>query len=115
MDGAEAASSRVYEKMLSLVCGPLQFASVRDGGRVAAIAYGALSRGLLVIESVATRREVRRQGMAKAVVAALMSWAAESGVAEACLQVMSENEAARGLYDGLGFTKELYRYHYRKG
>ena len=114
MNAADAVSSEIYERMLNLVCGPIQFACIRKAGRVAAIAYGVLSRGLLVIESVATRSDMLRQGMAKDVVAALMTWAVDDGVAEACLQVMSDNEPARGLYDGLGFTKELYRYHYRR-
>ena len=114
LNNANTATSAIYERMLSLVCCPVQFACVRDAGKIVAIAYGVLSRDLLVVESVATHSEARCRGVAKAIVSALMSWAKSQGVAEACLQVMSNNDAARCLYDDLGFTKELYRYHYRR-
>ncbi len=92
----------------------MRFACVRRSGVVSAIAHGTLSRDLLVIASVATRSELRRQGLARRVVSALMGWAAPAGVMEACLQVMSDNTPTRALYDQLGFSTELYSYHYRR-
>ena len=114
MNGADATSSAIFATMLGLIGGATRFASVRDAGRIASIAYGVLSRDLLVIEAVATRPEMRGRGMARNAVAALMAWAAHAGTREACLQVVADNVAARRLYDGLGFTRELYRYHYRR-
>lgn len=115
MSGADAATSAIYERMLGLVRCPIQFASIRNAGTIAAMAYGVVSRGMLVIESVATQPEMRRLGFGKNTVAALMAWAANAGVTETCLQVIAANTPARGLYDGLGFSRELYRYHYRRG
>ena len=103
MSGVDAAASAIYQRMLGLVRCPMQFASIRSGGTIASMAYGVVSRGMLVIESVGTRAEMRRHGFGRDTVAALMAWAADAGVTEACLQVVAANAPARRLYDGLGF------------
>jgi ribosomal protein S18 acetylase RimI-like enzyme len=43
----------------------------------------------------------------------LLIWAGPRGAARVYLQVAVENEAALGLYRGMGFT-EHHRYHYRR-
>ncbi|WP_404712881.1 GNAT family N-acetyltransferase [Sphingomonas sp. MMS24-J13] len=111
--GWDAAAMQVYTGMLQLIAGPVAFASVRSEGRIVAVAYGALSHGLLVIELVVTDDALRRRGFGRQVVAALLDWARGEGVDEACLQVLADNDPARALYRGLGFAHELYRYHYR--
>jgi GNAT superfamily N-acetyltransferase len=112
--GWDAAGMQVYTGMLQLIAGPAAFASVRSGGQIVAVAYGAIAQGLLVIESVVTDDTLRRRGFGRQVVAALLAWARGEGIDEACLQVLADNEPARALYRGLGFTQELYRYHYRR-
>lgn len=112
--GWDDAAMQVYMGMLQLIAGPTAFASVRSGGRIVAVAYGAISHGLLVIESVVTDEGERRRGFGRQVVAALLDWARREGIDEACLQVLADNDSARALYRGLGFTNELYRYHYRR-
>lgn len=53
----------------------------------------------------------RRQGLALAVMAALLAWGAERGATTAYLQVLGENAEAIGLYESLGFgTHHTYRY-----
>lgn len=53
----------------------------------------------------------RRQGLALAVVAALVEWAAERGASTAYLQTRGDNPAALALYERLGFvTHHTYRY-----
>lgn len=53
----------------------------------------------------------RRRGLALAVMAALLGWGAERGATTAYLQVLGDNAAAVGLYEGLGFvTHHAYRY-----
>ena len=103
----------IYRRMLATIVPPRRFASVRQGGRVCAHAYGVIHDGLLVIESVATANEHRQRGMGRAVVAGLMNWAHNQGAEAACLQVVSDNLPARALYERLGFTRDLYHYHYR--
>lgn len=55
----------------------------------------------------------RRRGLATAVMAELARRALDEGASAAYLQVESDNEAARGLYDGLGFA-DHHSYHYRR-
>lgn len=53
----------------------------------------------------------RRQGLATQVVAGLLAWGAERGASTAWLHVESDNGAAIGLYERLGFrTHHTYRY-----
>ncbi len=53
----------------------------------------------------------RRQGLGLAVMAALLEWGSEQGATTAYLQVLGDNTAALGLYEGLGFTEHhAYRY-----
>ena len=112
---ADAVASRAYARMLGLIVGPRCFAATHQDGRVAAIAYGVVSRGLLVIDSVATDPALRRSGLGRKTVGALLQWGASQGVSQACLQVVAANAPARALYQSLGFSRELYRYHYRRG
>lgn len=112
--GADQAASRIYKEMLDAIVGPTCFAMTRSEGEVSSIAYGAVSCGMLVIESVATRPDLRRQGHGRRTVSALMQWAAAEGARHACLQVVVDNDPAVRLYQGLGFETELYRYAYRR-
>lgn len=64
--------------------------------------------GLRAIDVAPARR---RRGLGLAVVGALLDWGAERGAGTAYLQVLEDNTAARGLYEGLGFTTHhTYRY-----
>ncbi len=61
--------------------------------------------------SIAVEPAHRRRGLGLAVMAALVGWGAERGATTAYLQVLGDNEAALGLYGGLGFrTHHRYRY-----
>ncbi|MER7399393.1 GNAT family N-acetyltransferase [Streptomyces sp. NPDC000151] len=55
----------------------------------------------------------RRQGLATLVMAALAERALQEGASAAYLQVEADNDGARALYDGLGFT-DHHHYHYRR-
>lgn len=57
--------------------------------------------------------EHRRQGLATAVMAELARAALAEGASAAYLQVERDNDAARALYDGMGFT-DHHAYHYRR-
>ncbi|MEV0093602.1 GNAT family N-acetyltransferase [Streptomyces sp. NPDC050738] len=55
----------------------------------------------------------RRQGLAKAVMAALARRALDEGASAAWLQVEDDNIGARALYDGMGFQTHHTYHHFR--
>ncbi|TMK11557.1 MAG: GNAT family N-acetyltransferase [Alphaproteobacteria bacterium] len=100
--------------MVEAVAVPAAFAGLRIEGRLAALAYGAISDGLLCYESVITDPGRHRQGLGWRVIASLAAWGREEGARGFCLQVEASNTPARALYDRFGLKTELYRYHYRR-
>ena len=63
------------------------------------------------LQSIEVDPAHRRQGLALAVVGALLEWGAERGAGTAYLQVTSDNVPARALYERIGFvTHHAYRY-----
>jgi len=100
--------------MVRAVALPTMFASTHVDGVVAAIAYGALGDGLLVLEAVATDPAFRGRGLARKTLHNLIAWSKAGGARAACLQVQLDNAPALALYASLGFGCELYRYHYRR-
>lgn len=114
LNSASEETRRIYRAMTDSIVPPTAYAARRLDGQIVAIAYGVLHRNLLVVESVATAPNHRRRGYGAETVGALLDWARQEGAAGACLQVVADNRAARALYDSLGFSRELYRYHYRR-
>ena len=112
------------------------FASVTDGGTVAAIARGVLDRGWLGVTAVEVAASHRRQGLATHIMRALLDWASRGSATRgsatggsatggwaaggwaagdravsAYLQVAEENEAALAFYERLRFARH-HRYQY---
>lgn len=112
---ADAAAAQVFRATVAALVLPRAFAAAAAGEDIGAIAFGVLDRDLLVIESVATAEPLRGRGHGRRAVTALLRWAHGAGARAACLQVVASNAPARALYRGLGFERELYRYHYRVG
>ncbi|MCJ2123307.1 GNAT family N-acetyltransferase [Methylobacterium sp. J-077] len=112
---ADAAAAQAFRDTVETLILPRAFASATVDGGIGAFAFGVLDGDLLVIESVATPEPLRGRGHAKRAVGALLHWARGRGARAACLQVVAANTPARALYRGLGFERELYRYHYRVG
>ncbi|KPC79800.1 MULTISPECIES: GNAT family N-acetyltransferase [Streptomyces] len=59
--------------------------------------------------------EYRRRGLATAVMTALARRALDEGASAAWLQMETDNEGARALYDGMGFTTHHRYHHFRPG
>ena len=76
-----------------------------------AVGLVAVVNGVGLVYSVAIDEEHRRQGLAQRVMHAANSWAADAGARTMSLQVVGTNDAARALYDTLGYER-LYSYHY---
>nr|WP_246429707.1 GNAT family N-acetyltransferase [Prosthecomicrobium pneumaticum] len=79
----------------------------------AAAALAVVCGEVAVFLNVVTDRARRRQGFGRAAMTAALGWSREAGARLAAIQVISDNAAAIGLYEGLGFG-EHYRYHYRR-
>ncbi|CAI9409539.1 Mycothiol acetyltransferase [Nocardioides sp. T2.26MG-1] len=83
--------------------------TVRIGDVASGVA--AYDRDWVGFRSIEVAPEHRRQGLAVAVMAALLEWGAERGATTAYLQVLGDNAPALGLYERLGFTTHhAYRY-----
>lgn len=87
-------------------------ASVAVDGAVAAIGFAVVDRPWVGVFGMATGEPHRRQGLATAVLGALLAAARHRGADRAYLQVEEGNEAALALYRRLGFAGH-HRYHYR--
>ncbi len=111
---SDPEAERVYRAMHAAILLPRACAALRLDGAIAAQAYGVLDGDLVVIESVATEEACRGRGYGRRVVSALMRWGRSRGATAACLQVVADNPPARALYAGLGFDREVSRYHYRR-
>ncbi len=81
-------------------------------GAPGALGFGVTERGWLGIFGMATRRAVRRRGAARIALRTLARWAVDQGAAALYLQVEADNDAARRLYESVGFVFS-HRYHYR--
>jgi ribosomal protein S18 acetylase RimI-like enzyme len=114
LTGFKGRNASSYGRALARLRLPAAFVGVREDGRLAAVAYGAVHAGLLCVEGVVTDSGWRGRGLARRMLSALLGWARCSGADAACLQVEADNEPALALYRSLGLATELYRYHYRR-
>jgi|SRR6185312_7994161 len=105
----------VLNKMAQKIAVPAAFGAVRGtNGAIASLAYSAVHDRLATLNWVVTGPQYRRQGLSRLVLASLLRWSQTHGAQGCCLQVVADNHSAIGLYQSLGFTTELYRYHYRR-
>jgi ribosomal protein S18 acetylase RimI-like enzyme len=115
LQGQDEKARTTHRRILGALAVPAVFASASEEGRVAAVAFGAVHDGIVCINSVATDPDFRRRGLAQRTISAILSWASDRcGATGACVPVVAANTPAVGLYRGLGFDKEAYRYHYRR-
>lgn len=109
-------TQRGHRRILENLSVPAVFAGIHTGGEPGALAFGAVHDGLVCVNSVVSDPALRRQGLARKAVSAVLAWAQERCRAQgACLSVVADNGPARALYASMGFSREMYRYHYRRG
>lgn len=87
------------------------YAIAWSGSVPCAVGSAVRDDGWLGLFNLSTHARYRRQGVARAVIRALIEWA-QDDASEVYLQVMHDNAPALALYRRLGFTS-LYDYHYR--
>lgn len=113
LTGSSAEAAASARAIIATIALPGAFASIAHEGAIASLGFAVRQDDLLILESIMTDATVRQRGFAKCCVSALLDWGCTQGCAAAALQVMADNDAALALYRGLGFTRDLYRYHYR--
>jgi ribosomal protein S18 acetylase RimI-like enzyme len=112
--GRAPSKDDTRRQLLSLVALPVAFAATRDEkGKIVSVAYGAIHDRLVSLQWVATDPARRREGLSRATLGDLLMWAEKRGAEGACLQVVAGNRSAVKLYESMGFSRELYSYHYR--
>jgi ribosomal protein S18 acetylase RimI-like enzyme len=99
-----------YERMANTPQ-PARYLIATLEGRVVAVGTVMLEDGLAGIFSMATAPDMRKRGIASALLARLLTWAWEHGASHAYLQVESTNPAAISVYRKFGF-ETAYTYHY---
>jgi ribosomal-protein-alanine N-acetyltransferase len=89
--------------------------AVPGGGEIVGYLCAYLIFEELQLASVAVKENFRRQGIARRLILEMIRQGREGGAKEIWLDVRESNEAARRLYDELGF-REVYRRknYYRK-
>lgn len=92
--------------------GPALYGSTREAGAVAAVGRLALVGEWAGLYCMAVRPGARRSGHATTVLRALLEHGVARGAGYAWLQVAADNEAARTLYERVGFVP-CSGYHYR--
>lgn len=98
------------------VTGDRVVASIGSGCDPVAEGEAAVDGDWLGIHGLLVDPGRRRRGLATALMAALLEWGAERGAMTAWLHVETTNDAARGLYDGLGFdVHHVCRYYLPAG
>jgi ribosomal protein S18 acetylase RimI-like enzyme len=103
------ADADAHAAMLGRIEPATAFA-LADGG--AGAGFSVCERGWAGLYSIATASWARRRGVARAVIAALVGWAAGQGARRAYLLVETDNDPALALYMSLGFRRS-HGYHYR--
>lgn len=90
------------------------FASVAGtGGIPAAIGRCVVDGRWAGFMAVEVDPDQRRRGLATSVMTALARQALDEGASAAWLQVETDNDGARALYDGMGFAPHHHYHHYR--
>ncbi|HEY0212617.1 MAG TPA: GNAT family N-acetyltransferase [Paenirhodobacter sp.] len=85
----------------------------RVDDRAAGVAFVALHQDTAMLHALYVPPDFRRLGLAQAIMAASVNWAAAQGAKRFALVVTRANEGARALYERIGLHP-VSRYHYRR-
>jgi GNAT superfamily N-acetyltransferase len=88
------------------------YVTCRRGGAAVGSGLSVADGPLASVQCMATLESARRQGCARAVLAAIEAWAAGEGCTRLYLQAEAANAPAVALYEGVGF-RVAGRYHLR--
>jgi len=109
-DASPEQRDAYYERMINTPQNVRALLAQVDGQAVG-VGTVMLEDGLAGIFSMATAAGMRGRGVARAILARLLTWAWEHGAAHAYLQVDAANAPALAVYRKFGFAT-AYTYHY---
>ena len=112
LDSASDARKAVHAQLLRNLALPAVFGAIRSDDQDVAYGLTVIDGDYAGVFDVITANSERRKGHARALTLALLAQAGRGGAKLAYLQVVASNQAARALYESLGFV-EQYRYWYR--
>lgn len=110
--GLPPEKSRIHEEIVSLIPGDVLFCAIVEEEETIAVGLGVMAFGFFGMFDLVTRTEFRKRGYGTKLVRAMLFWATAHDANRAYLQVVGTNQAARNLYQGLGFQK-TFDYWYR--
>ncbi|MBO0779253.1 MAG: GNAT family N-acetyltransferase [Ktedonobacteraceae bacterium] len=102
----------LHRELLERIAPPVMYAALYEQGVPVACGLGVLEHEALGIFDVVTDPERRRKGYGRRLVVRMLNWGRQRGAQYAYLQVMDTNQAARRMYEQLGF-QDCYYYWYR--
>ena len=85
----------------------------RTDDQPAGVAYVGCDKDIAMMHALEILPELRRKGLALQMMGAMGAWALRNGADTFSLVVLTQNDAACGLYERLGMVK-IGQYHYRK-
>ncbi|MFT9495312.1 GNAT family N-acetyltransferase [Anaerosolibacter sp.] len=100
------------QKMLKSIIPDTYYGCIVENGKITAVGLGVAERGYVGMYDICVAQEQRRRGLGTKIMKNLIHKASEDGYTYSYLQVVDANEAAKLLYDNLGYEKK-YSYWYR--
>ena len=89
------------------------FASITLDARIVAVGRATVDDGWLGVSAVEVVPELRRQGLATAIMRELWRWGSAAGTERSYLQVIADNTAAVTMYKRMGYWHH-HDFHYRR-
>jgi ribosomal-protein-alanine acetyltransferase len=83
-----------------------------DEQRVRGVITGQVVADVADVHRIIVAETEQRQGVGKALMSAILAWAAEAGATRVMLEVAATNEAAIALYHAFGFQSLSFRADY---
>ena len=112
LQGYDDATMAAMVNLISVFTVPAAGVVLTRNGEAVASSIVAVADGIAITGNVVTDPARRRQGLGSAMMRAGLAWAKSEGAKHAALNVQADNDAAKALYQGLGYTHQ-YDYSYR--
>ncbi len=107
-----ARHREIHRQILQAVRIPRAYVLCRDSaGDIVGCLATILHRDVLSIQDVATRPDLRRRGLARAMITKAFDWGCDRGAVTGWLAVQADNVGAIRLYEDLAY-RPAYNYHY---